>query len=254
MKNCRTGGLAAMVVAGMMAAGGCSMAPPKVVYPDGSSTVPANNPQRIAEIQTARERSRAMVTENELLRAQIAAMQKQLDDIRAAVATVLLQREKAQKAAPSPYEAMPQAFPRPSPLGALNVLPLPRHVALNGRPGSNAKYYVHTFATDETRFTLDAAGIGHMVRLANDALAIQVQGATDSYVADPPNQHVAYLRAHNARQMLIDAGIAATKIQTRVFPAGYFAVPNDTPYGRSQNRRVEIIFFGQEANPLHTGV
>ena len=54
-------GIAAITIVWVLAA--CSSGPPKVIYPDGSSTVPANNPARIEALKSAREHSRAMLAE-----------------------------------------------------------------------------------------------------------------------------------------------------------------------------------------------
>ena len=259
--------IVAASVATMIALSSCSMAPPKVIYPDGSSTVPANSPARIAALQTARESSRAMLSENEALRAQMVAMQKQMEEIRSTAIAVLAQSANAQPLpqppAPATWEQVPptqytkpvaptkqESLQKPSPHSALDVMPVPRHVALSGRDASHAAYFVRTFATNKTGFTLDAAGRENLLSLAAQARAIEIQGATDSYVADAPNKRVAYLRAHNVRKVLVEAGIDAAKIKTRAFAAGYFAAPNDTADGRAQNRRVQIIFFRVDATHL----
>jgi outer membrane protein OmpA-like peptidoglycan-associated protein len=279
MKKHTAGVLAVLVAAGLIAAAGCSMAPPKVVYPDGTDTVPANNPQRMLAIQSARDHSRAMLTENEMLRAEVAAMRQQLADIRGAVATVLAQRVNpapvldgspappvvpvapaveqkgtaSERAPILPPAAAPDALPKPLSQGSLNLIAVPRHVLSDGRDLRHARYYVRTFGTDETRFTLDAAALTSLLAVAAESPAIQIQGATDSAVADLPNQQVAQARATHARQLLIEAGIESSKIRTRVFAAGYFAAPNDTPEGRAQNRRVEIIFYRKAVNPSPQG-
>lgn len=257
-------GIAAITMSWILAA--CSGGPPKVVYPDGSSTVPANNPARIEALKSAREHSRAMLAENELLRAQVATMQKQLEDLRAAISNVLaVASVRPAPMIPAPPEAAPpgdllerfgppaptgsDTLQKPSPRSAIDVPPLPRRVATLVGDRRRAQLYTRTFATNETRFTLDAAAVEDLVQLATQAATIEIQGATDSYVADLPNQQVAYLRAYHARQLLVNAGVEAAKIRTRVFPAGHFVVPNDTPQGRAQNRRVHILFFEKMPNP-----
>lgn len=259
-----------IAVSTMMALTSCGMAPPKVVYPDGAHTAPANQTDRIAALQTARERSRGMLMENEALRADIADMKKQMAEIRASAMEVLAQSVNAPGAipqdtapvipqvtpAPPVWERQPHndyTNPRPAakrdpsqalpPHSAIEVMAVPRHVVLKQGDATNAAYFVKTFATGETQLTLDAADMEKIVVLAADARTIEIQGATDSFVADLPNRRVAYQRAKNARKLLVDAGIDASKIHTRSFASRYFAVPNDTAYGRSQNRRVQIILF-----------
>ena len=261
-KHQRTATVGILAIAMTLVLSACSGGPPKVIYPDGSSTVPANNPERIEALKSARAHSRAMLVENDLLRAQVVTMQKQLDDLRIAITSVLAASgPRASALTPAPPMAAPQSEPverlgPPAPAGpgtvhnlsprsAIDLVPLPRHVATFGRDANRAKLYTRTFATNETRFTLDAAGVEDLVQLATNAANIEIHGATDSYVADGPNQRAAHGRAHHARQLLVNAGVDAAKIRTRVFPAGHFVMPNDTAYGRAQNRRVHILFFGK---------
>lgn len=254
-----TAGMSFVAIATSLVLGACGGGPPKVIYPDGSNAVPANNPARIEAIKTARDNSRAMLTENDLLRAQVAIMQKQLEDLRIAIAGVLAISGQLPVVPPAQPGTAPYGQPmelvgpqapagqgpvqKLSPRSAIDVAPLPRHVATFGHDGSRAKIYTRTFATNETRFTLDTAAIESLVQLATNAATIEIHGATDSYVADGPNQRVAYWRAHHARQWLVHAGVDAAKIRTRYFPAGNFVMSNDTAYGRAQNRRVQILFF-----------
>jgi flagellar motor protein MotB len=259
-KHQRTATVGILAIALPLVLSACSGGPPRVIYPDGSSTVPANNPERIEALKSARAYSRGILAENDLLRAQVVTMQKQLDDLRIAITSVLaVSGPRANALSPTPPIATPHSEPGErlgpqapagpgtlqhlAPRSAIDVVPMPRHVATFGRDASRAKLYTRTFATNETRFTLDAAGVEGLVQLATNAANIEIHGATDSYVADGPNQRVAYGRAHHARQLLVNAGVDAAKIRTRVFPAGHFVIPNDTAYGRAQNRRVHIFFF-----------
>lgn len=99
-----------VLIASTLLLAGCFGMPPKVVYPDGSNTVPANDPERIAALMTAREKSRNLVAENAALRAQVETMRQQLVDIRVAVAGVLAQSG----AASSGTSAQEPAVPRPA--------------------------------------------------------------------------------------------------------------------------------------------
>lgn len=92
---------------------GCG-APPKVAYPDGSNVVPANDPERIASLMTAREKARGLVAENEALRAQVAQLQNQMVAIHAAVAGVLAQASATDGAvSTAPAPPLQQAAPKP---------------------------------------------------------------------------------------------------------------------------------------------
>ena len=82
-----------------------------------------------------------------------------------------------------------------------------------------------------------------LYRVGSAADAIEVRGCTDSRIADAANKKVATQRALNARTMLVDMGIDADKIRTRISPSGNFVAPTNTESGRAKNRRVDILFY-----------
>lgn len=235
-------------IAAALLLNGCSWSPPKTVYPDGSTRVPANSTQKAAELQTAREKSRAMLEENESLRAQMSVMQKQIDDILVAVSGVLTLNPDSKQ--PTSRQQAPPATPG-SAEGAVTQTPDSPDTGEFWRPPQgewstkNPVVFTKTFATGATNISLSKENTSMLVKLGNEAKTIEIYGNTDSHVADTPNKKVAARRALNARTLLLDLGINAEKIQLRFSPSGNFASPNDTESGRAKNRRVDILFFAK---------
>ena len=52
------------------------------------------------------------------------------------------------------------------------------------------------------------------------------------------------------RRMLIEGGVAASKLRTSYASADYIA-SNSTAAGRAQNRRVDLVFVGKASEPIH---
>jgi outer membrane protein OmpA-like peptidoglycan-associated protein len=69
---------------------------------------------------------------------------------------------------------------------------------------------------------------------------IDVMGHTDSTGSDAINQPLSERRAANVGQYLISQGIDARRVATQGFGKSRPVASNDTPEGRSQNRRVEL--------------
>jgi outer membrane protein OmpA-like peptidoglycan-associated protein len=75
-------------------------------------------------------------------------------------------------------------------------------------------------------------------------LVIEVSGHTDSDGSDATNQRLSELRARAVADYLAQSGIEPARIR----PVGYGearpAVPNDTAYNKSRNRRIEFAIAG----------
>jgi outer membrane protein OmpA-like peptidoglycan-associated protein len=91
--------------------------------------------------------------------------------------------------------------------------------------------------------------------LAYPSLHLQVEGHTDSVGSDEYNQQLSERRSGAVRDYLIQQGIAAGAIEARGFGKSDPVASNETPEGRQQNRRVEMVISGEaigkeaEANP-----
>lgn len=74
---------------------------------------------------------------------------------------------------------------------------------------------------------------------------MEIEGHTDSVGSDNYNQKLSEDRAASVRAYLLESGIVADKITAvRGFGKAQPVATNDTPEGRQQNRRVEIVIVG----------
>jgi outer membrane protein OmpA-like peptidoglycan-associated protein len=80
--------------------------------------------------------------------------------------------------------------------------------------------------------------------LAYPSLHLAVEGHTDSVGSDEYNQNLSEQRAEAVRDYFVQQGIAATSIEARGFGKSEPIASNDTPEGRQQNRRVELVLSG----------
>lgn len=83
--------------------------------------------------------------------------------------------------------------------------------------------------------------IGEMLK-AHPDLTLLIEGHTDNVGSADSNQTLSEKRAAAVRQYLIDTyGIGAARLTSQGFGASRPAASNDTPEGRQQNRRVELV-------------
>jgi outer membrane protein OmpA-like peptidoglycan-associated protein len=80
--------------------------------------------------------------------------------------------------------------------------------------------------------------------LAYPSLHLQVEGHTDSIGTDDYNQALSEKRAGAVRDYLVQEGISADAIKALGFGKTEPIASNDTPEGRQQNRRVELVLSG----------
>lgn len=74
------------------------------------------------------------------------------------------------------------------------------------------------------------------------SLKLRIEGHTDAVGDDAANQQLSERRSASVRRWLTeDAGIPATRLQNVGFGETKPAASNDTPEGRQQNRRVELV-------------
>jgi outer membrane protein OmpA-like peptidoglycan-associated protein len=73
---------------------------------------------------------------------------------------------------------------------------------------------------------------------------IQVEGHTDATGGDDFNLQLSRDRASSVRTELVAGGVDASKITAEGFGETRPVATNDTPAGRQQNRRVEIVIVG----------
>jgi outer membrane protein OmpA-like peptidoglycan-associated protein len=81
--------------------------------------------------------------------------------------------------------------------------------------------------------------------LAYPSLHLAVEGHTDSIGSDEYNQTLSERRAESVRDYFVQQGVPASSIVARGFGKTEPIASNDTPEGRQQNRRVELILSGE---------
>jgi len=80
--------------------------------------------------------------------------------------------------------------------------------------------------------------------LAYPSLHVAIEGHTDSVGGDEYNQSLSERRADSVRDYFVQQGIPAASIEARGFGKTSPIAANDTPEGRQQNRRVELVLSG----------
>jgi outer membrane protein OmpA-like peptidoglycan-associated protein len=80
--------------------------------------------------------------------------------------------------------------------------------------------------------------------LAYPSLHLAVEGHTDSVGSDQYNQDLSEHRAQSVRDYFVQQGISSNTIEARGFGKSDPIASNDTPDGRQQNRRVELVLSG----------
>jgi outer membrane protein OmpA-like peptidoglycan-associated protein len=76
-------------------------------------------------------------------------------------------------------------------------------------------------------------------------LKIEAEGFTDSNGTEASNQVLSERRAQNTKDYLVQQGVSADSITFRGFGEGNPIATNDTPAGRQENRRVELVVSGE---------
>jgi flagellar motor protein MotB len=254
--------------------------PPKPVFPDGGSRVPANDPQRLAEVKANNAQQRGLQLENDALRIQNSTLQKQMDDLRVAVTGVIASAIKPVPQA-APMQPQPQALPKGMNLPGMPAMPVmpvipkpsPSSSLKDGTSQDTAKAVAYESAStnledvaqwrkyDITSMTkLFAAGQSKlpnetleekgMLEVAKSAQLITIHAATDSEFATQASSDDALARGRNALAMLVAAGIPRQRIKVEISASGAFAAPNDTAEGRALNRRVDILFYGKQPTDM----
>jgi outer membrane protein OmpA-like peptidoglycan-associated protein len=80
---------------------------------------------------------------------------------------------------------------------------------------------------------------------SHPSLQVQVEGHTDSVGSEDYNQQLSERRADSVRTYLVRQGIAPGAVGTAGYGESQPVVSNNTPAGRQQNRRVELVISGE---------
>jgi outer membrane protein OmpA-like peptidoglycan-associated protein len=81
--------------------------------------------------------------------------------------------------------------------------------------------------------------------LAYPTLHLEVEGHTDSVGTDEYNLSLSERRAEAVREYFLQQGISSASVTSRGFGKTEPIATNDTPEGRQQNRRVELVLSGE---------
>jgi outer membrane protein OmpA-like peptidoglycan-associated protein len=100
---------------------------------------------------------------------------------------------------------------------------------------------------DTGKATLKAGATRDLDRLAhalkdNPNTRVKIEGYTDSVGSDSYNQELSQRRAQAVADALQSRGVPADRYQIEGLGKEFPVATNDTPAGRQQNRRVEIVF------------
>jgi outer membrane protein OmpA-like peptidoglycan-associated protein len=90
------------------------------------------------------------------------------------------------------------------------------------------------------------------ILLSHPDLKLQIEGHTDSVGDTEYNQRLSESRADSVRTYLLAQGIAASAVRAAGFGETQPVASNDTPAGRQQNRRVELVVGGEAIGTLAT--
>jgi outer membrane protein OmpA-like peptidoglycan-associated protein len=77
---------------------------------------------------------------------------------------------------------------------------------------------------------------------------VLIEGHTDNTGDEDWNIKLSQQRADAVRDRLIEMGVAAQRIRTKGYGPKFPVVDNDTPDGRQQNRRVEVVVLDEGAS------
>ena len=105
------------------------------------------------------------------------------------------------------------------------------------------------FATGSAILALSAEAKRAFVEAAGRADRIRIRGGVDNLGSAAANELLARRRALSMRRVLIDEGVAANKLHVDAARPDYIA-SNDTPEGRAENRRVDVVFSEKTGREL----
>lgn len=88
--------------------------------------------------------------------------------------------------------------------------------------------------------------------LAYPGLHLDVEGHTDSVGGDEYNMQLSEHRAEAVRDYLVQQGVPQNTVDARGFGKTKPVATNDTPEGRQQNRRVELVLTGEAIGTTST--
>ncbi len=82
---------------------------------------------------------------------------------------------------------------------------------------------------------------------------VLIEGHSDNTGSEALNLKLSQERADAVKDLLVARGIAANRITTKGYGMKHPIVANDTPAGRQQNRRVEVVVLNEGATAQSVG-
>ena len=183
------------------------------------------SPGRIAQVQAAKPGQPVPTTH---LPAELAAARAQIREAQGRLRGLAAKIDKASRGEPSASVTQLSA----------EIDELQTQIA-----GITATMVRARFEPGSTALVLSASTRQAILAAAKLAQKIEIRGRTDATGTLKGNSQIAFLRAVNTRKMLVAGGITPAKLRT-TFSHGDYIAPNTTAAGRAQNRRVEMVLFG----------
>ena len=108
---------------------------------------------------------------------------------------------------------------------------------------------------DTNQSQLRSGGVRSVRKLADffsqyPQRTVMIEGFTDSVGGDSANQQLSERRADSVRTALVGMGVGSERITWRGYGEAYPIAGNDTPAGRQQNRRVEMVVSDEEGRAI----
>jgi outer membrane protein OmpA-like peptidoglycan-associated protein len=208
--------------------------------------------QARVQAEQARQQALAAQAEAERMKAEAEKARKEADAARAAAEqqqqALAVEAEKARKAAEESDRLRQQAEKEKADLRAQLLQQLNQVLATRDTArGLIANMSDVLFKTGSFELLSGArerlAKVSGIV-LAHPGLHLEVEGHTDSIGSDEYNQQLSEKRAEAVRSYLVQQGIPESAIVARGLGKSSPVATNDTPEGRQQNRRVEMVISG----------
>ena len=203
--------------------------------PTKTSYAQPASPDRVARVQATKPGQPAATTH---LPAELAAARAQILEAQGRLRGLAAEFDKASRGEPSASVAQLRA----------EIDELQTQIA-----GISATMVRARFEPGSTVLALSSSTRQTIITAAKLAQKIEIRGRTDATGTPEGNSQVAFLRAVNARKMLVDGGISPAKLRT-TYSRGDYIAPNTTAEGRAQNRRVEMVLFGNGTERIRVAI
>lgn len=209
----------------------------------------ASKQAETGEARIKEEQSRRAVTQGEadrnkvLLEARTREAQEAAEAARQQQAQAEAARQQAESARQEALAAKAQAEDMQKQLADLQAKQTERGMVLT----------LGDVLFDTGAATLKPGANAQMERIAqfmqkNPEAKVMVEGHTDSRGSDQYNEELSQRRAQAVQDALATRGVDRSRVEAIGRGEAYPVASNDTPAGRQQNRRVELVFSDQQGH------